>query len=477
MKDHKDSIETNSTVALKAGVWYVVSTILVKTVSIVTTPIFTRLLTISEYGEVATFSTWYSLLIVLCTLNLTYSIGRAKLDFQDRLDQYIGAMQILSAIITFFISVVILIFIEFFTEVMGLNSFSIVILIIYLFFSPSISFFQNGYRYRYRYKENIFIALYITLSSVFFSLILLFAIDFQDRAILRMIGITMSTVILSVIFWWRSIKQDNLKINIEYWKYGVAISLPLVLHTVSLHILAQSDRIFISKICGAADVGIYSLIYNYGIIISVLINAISDGWLPWFHDNFFMNNYDAIRKNIKYLMLFMCYLSLACVALAPEAIIILGGEQYLSGLSCVFPIVVGILCQYTYTHYVNVELHLKKTKYVSCGTIFAALLNVVLNIIFIPLFGFVAAAYTSLLSYVCLLFVHQFISEKILGVKLYKSIFMFGVVLITTILAAILTLTYDNLAIRYSLILIGFISFLLVFRNYILMYISKFIRS
>ncbi len=91
MEAEQGSEKNNTTgVALKAGMWYVVSSVMVKAVSVITTPIFTRILTTDEYGYVSTFATWYSLLLVICSLNLTYSIGRAKIDFPDKLDDYIA---------------------------------------------------------------------------------------------------------------------------------------------------------------------------------------------------------------------------------------------------------------------------------------------------------------------------------------------------------------------------------------------------
>lgn len=86
-------------VALKAGVWYVVSSVIVRAIAVITTPIFTRLLSTAEYGTVSTFTSWYSLLLTFYTMNLTYSIGRAKLDFENKLDEYIGAMQTLSGVV------------------------------------------------------------------------------------------------------------------------------------------------------------------------------------------------------------------------------------------------------------------------------------------------------------------------------------------------------------------------------------------
>lgn len=468
--------KNNNGIALKASVWYVISSVLVKGISVITTPIFTRLMTTEEYGVAATFSSWYALLLTFCTMNLAYSIGRAKLDYPDKLDEYIGSMQILSALITLVISIVAFIFIEPLSDFLGLPVIGVILLIVYLFFSPTINFYQNGYRYRYRYKENVGIAWYTTLTTVILSLVLMLCCK-GDKAIYRMIGITVPSVILSVIFWGKSFRRKNLVINREYWEYGLSLSCPLVLHTVSLNILAQSDRIFIMKLCGASDTGIYSLVYNYGIMLSIITNAVSDGWLPWFHDTYFAKKYDEIRKNSKLVVILGCYVGLACIALAPEAITILGGEKYIDGIYCVPPIVLGIVCQYIYTHYVNIELHLKKTKYVSAGTIFAAILNLILNAIFIPQFGYIAAAYTTFASYMVLMIIHFITTRKILKVKLYDDWFMFGSLVITVLVTVVILVSYLNRFCRYVLITIGLLSFLYVYRFYILRYIKRIARK
>lgn len=282
-----------------------------------------------------------------------------------------------------------------------------------------------------------------------------------------MLGITLPTVLLSSSFWIHAIRHKRLVYNKEYWRYGLALSLPLILHTLSLNLLSQSDRIFISKICGTEDTALYSLVYNYSLLLSIVMNAIADGWLPWFHDNYFAGNNEMIKKSSKKLVVLGCYIGLGCIAVAPEAIAVLGGKDYLPGLPCVLPIVLGVVCQYIYTHYVNIEMHLKKTKYVSEGTIFATVLNLILNAIFIPMFGFVVAAYTTLVSYLALMIVHFVITRKKLGVKLYDDAFMFGIMIGTSAVGFIVTLVYGYMAIRYGLTAIGFVTFLVYFREYI----------
>ena len=94
MKD-KTILSKNDNKALKAGIWYTISSVTVKAITILTTPIFTRMMTTSDYGLATTFTSWYSLLMIFCSLNLTYSIGRAKLDFPGKLDEYVGSMPVL----------------------------------------------------------------------------------------------------------------------------------------------------------------------------------------------------------------------------------------------------------------------------------------------------------------------------------------------------------------------------------------------
>ena len=467
-----DKKAVSSGVALKAGVWYVISSVMVKAISVITTPIFTRIMTTSEYGTVSTFTSWHTLLLVLFTLNLTYSIGRAKLDFPDDLDNYVGSMQLLSGIVSAVICAVVFIFIKPFSGLFELETVPVILLMIYLFFGPAISFRQNSYRYRYKYKQNIAIAWYTALSTVVLSLVLMLPSQ-ENRDVLRMAGITIPTVILSMVFWVQSLKRGQVKVNKTYWSYGWKLSGPLILHTISLNILAQSDRVFIAKLGSSSDVGIYSLVYSYGILLSVVTNAVADGWLPWFHDNYFAGNFEDIKKNSKKVVLLGSFLSLACISLAPEAVWILGGDNYMAGVYCVPPIVLGIFCQYVYTHYVNIELHLKKTKYVSYGTISAAALNIVLNAIFIPLYGYTAAAYTTMFSYLCLLFVHYFITRKVLKVNLYHNIYMFGAVFVTAGISVLLVITYNYNLIRYGLIAAGFVIFLWVFRDFIKNYLKK----
>ena len=467
-----ESKQKSEHVALKAGIWYLVSNIVVKAISVITTPIFTRLMSTVEYGTVQTFTSWHTLLLPVFTLSLTYSIGRAKLDFPNRLDEYIGSMLALSGLSSLALVIISSIFLQPISFLFELSELETILLVVCLFFGVATLLFQSGYRFQYKYKQNIAIALYSALVTTLLSLVLVLAIN-GDKADLRIIGMTIPTVMLSLYFWGKTIRNKKLAVNLEYWKYGLRISLPLILHTICMHILSQSDRVFISKIWGKSDTAFYSLAYTYGMLLHLVSTAIHEAWLPWFHDTYYSKNFKEIREKVKPLIILGCYIGLFCVALAPEGIMIMGGTKYVHSVPCVLPIVLGVVCQFIYSQYVSIELHLKKTYYVSAGTIFAALFNILTNAIFIPRYGFVAAAYTTLGSYFLLMIIHYVITKNVLKSNLYDDLFMFGSLIVTGVIAVSLTFTYDNILIRYILLAVGLVSFFVYYRGYIKSWISK----
>ena len=94
------------------------------------------------------------------------------------------------------------------------------------------------------------------------------------------------------------------------------------------------------------------------------------------------------------------------IMIAPEILYILGGEEYMQAVYVIPPVMIGYIAQMLYTLYVNIEYYNRKQKQIMAGTLIAAAINIILNLIFIPIFGYIAAAYTTLVGYIVLLFVH-----------------------------------------------------------------------
>ena len=447
----KDRSEDRAKKALKSGMWYSVSSICVKAIAIVTTPFFTRIMTKGEYGLASNFNAWYSVFIIFCSLNLTYSIGRAKLDFPGKLEEYVGSMQLLSFLTTVVICLICMPFVSPIAELLDMTVPLVYVLMVNLLLHPAVNFVQSKFRYSYKYKGNIFIAGFTTVVSVTVSFALMPVFD-EAKQYAKILGSVTPIALLSLAFWIHSIVKKNARVNLTYWKYGLAISLPLIFHSLSLYILSQSDRVMITKMCGEDFNGIYTVAYSYAMLINIILSAANEAWLPWFHDTFFDNDTDLIKKKVKPLILLGCMLGIGCIAIAPEMMMVMGPSDYRLGVWAVPPITIGAVCQFIYQQYVHVELHMKQTKYISIGTMVAAGLNLILNFIYIPKYGFIAAGYTTMVCYFVLMFAHFVINRAVLKIHLYDDWFMFASMGSTVLVCAGFMALYNTILVRYIIL-------------------------
>ncbi len=71
-------MSNNNIKALKSGIWYIIANFLTAASSFLTTPIFTRLMTQEQYGMYNNFTSWQSILAILCTFNVAASLISAR---------------------------------------------------------------------------------------------------------------------------------------------------------------------------------------------------------------------------------------------------------------------------------------------------------------------------------------------------------------------------------------------------------------
>ena len=229
----------------------------------------------------------------------------------------------------------------------------------------------------------------------------------------RIIPTAVVTIFFGLVTVCITLKKGKIRINKEYIKYAMAISAPLILHGIALNILSQSDRIMITSLAGAAQTGIYSLIYNFSMIATVITTTLEGIWVPWFINKLKLNSRDEINVVAKDYINLMTYAMVALILIAPEVVKILANESYWEGISIIPPVVLANYVIFAYSLYVNIEHYYKKTPYITVNTIIAAASNIVLNYIFIPKYGYIAAAYTTLASYLISFVLHSRYARKL----------------------------------------------------------------
>ena len=436
----------NNAKALKSGFWYLFANFAVKAMGLITTPIFTRLLTHEQFGDYSNWFSWTSIAIIIVTMSMESSLISAKFDYENKLDQYNLSLIGITLVSTAFWTLIFNVFAGFFTDLLSLRILYMNLMLLYCFFHAVVNIFQVSERYHFRYKRAVFVALLVAVSTTVISILLV--LNMRDRLTGRILGTVLPPVIIGAYLCFYFVKQGK-KIDFSVWPYALKICIPFIPHLLSLTILNSVDRIMITKICGSSDTALYSVAYTCGHIVTILMTSMNSAFSPWLGEKLHEEAFKEIRKVSKYYISMFCALAILIMLLAPEVLLILGGHSYLEAKYVMTPVAMGCACQFLYTLFVNVEQYKKKTVGMAVASVSAALLNYILNAIFIPMYGYIAAAYTTLVGYLFLLLIHMFLVKRLGYQKTYSYRFIGIVILIMMIITVGVNFLYGNPIIRY----------------------------
>ena len=164
---------------VKSGIWYTISSIAIRAVAIITSPIYTSMLPTKDYGLANTFNSWIEVFNIFTCLCIVYSIGRAKIDFKDKFDEYMSSLQALSSTFAFFVLIVVAVFREFVSDFIEYETPLVIVLFVYLCIYPSVEYMLQKCRYEYKYKENILISIISCIATVVFSIVLIIVFNYR----------------------------------------------------------------------------------------------------------------------------------------------------------------------------------------------------------------------------------------------------------------------------------------------------------
>ncbi len=460
----------NGNKVLKSGIWYTVSSVAIRAVSIITSPIYTSMLTTDNYGRANIFNSYVELFNIVTCLCVVYSIGRAKIDYRDKFDEYVSALQGLSSSFAFAVFVIAMIFREQISGIIRYEVPLVAALFAYLVVFPSVQYMQEKCRFEYKYRENIAISLFTCVGTVVLSIALMYLFN-DERYIGKILGTILPTFMMGIVFYIRILRKGKVFYNAGYWRYALRIGIPMIPHALALVVLSQIDRIMIKNICSDADAGLYTYGYSIATILSIFTNAIGQAWLPWLNERLDAGDRTRIRSMQKKLVLLGCFLTLGFITVAPEALMILAprGRAYWVAKWVIPPVALGTLAQYFYTNYVNVELFYKKTPIIAMSSIMAAAVNYILNYLMLPRFGYIAAAYTTLVSYALLMIFHYVAVNHVLKERVYANMFMFTAMVISGALGIAMCVLYRDgvrmAVLRYCVAAVALTAFVIVRRN------------
>lgn len=384
---------------VKVSTSYAVCSILQNCLSFITLPLFTRLLTTEQYGQVTIYSSWSGILMIFITLNLAYgSFPAAMIKYENRRDEYIAAIQGICLLLTAIFFLVYFPFRNVWNRWFELPTLLVCVMIIEILFANAITMWLGRNRFEFKYKKVVILSVIMSLISPFLSYV--FAMNATEKGYARIIGNALVNISIGFVIFVISIKRGKKLYNKEFWKYALEFNIPLIVYYLSQVIFNQSDRIMISHITGMDNAAVYGVAYNFAMVLAFVLNAINGSYVPWMYGKIKNGNGEENKPVSVVLVLLISLMILCVIWYAPEIIIVMAGKQYADAIYVVAPVSMSLLLLFYSQLFINVEFYYEENKMLVYASIGAAVLNIVLNYILIPVFGFVAAGYTTLVSYI-----------------------------------------------------------------------------
>lgn len=457
--------------AVKAGVYYVVTQIIVRGLTFFATPLYTRMLSTEQFGQIRVYESWALIFVVALSLGLYRSLERAIHDYREKFDAYVSSVQFVAyASITFFF-IIFTVFYDKVERLLNLNPLLFILLFLYVISYTGTLFFMYSERQKMEYRRVAVFTAVTMVPAVFLSVGLLYFGNLNNCANflveLRMIGYLGPQIIGGLVVIYMMLRRGGEYGNREFWKYGLLYSLPLVPNQLSLQVMNQSDKIMVQMMTGFGNAGIFSLATTISYILLILFDAAWGAWLPWLYTK--MSNGEgsqAVKPWIRLSCLF-ALMSFSMTLIAPEVVLIMGGKGYEQSAYLLAPMLTGILFNFYSNIYSAGQNYYKKTYFVAIGTIIAMLINVGLNYIFIKKTGYGAAAYTTAFSYMCLLIIQAILEKKVTGFRLvplkYMLIIAAAIIFIETGAVLLFGITW---IVRWLIAaIIGILSLIYLFRR------------
>lgn len=433
----------------KAGIGYTIGNVMVKGINFLAIPIFSRLLTTEEMGLYTVFAAYEAVLFVFIGMALHSSIRSAKYEFEGKIDDFTSSIMgiyWINLIVALFISIV---FNKILTKLLDLDLVTLVMLVIYSFGIAVVTLYNARISLDYEYKKYIKVSLASTIGNVGLSLILIKTIFNSSRGFGRVLGITISTVLVTVYIIYDLYKRARPTFRKKYWKFGIKYSLPIIPHGISQVLLAQFDRIMINKMIGKSEAGIYGLVGNIKLILAIISDSISEVWMTWFYEKMKNKEIEAVRSRARQLCNFFLIIAIGVMSISPELVLIIGGQKYAVGKYVAIPMILDAFVLFIYNVIVPSEYFKQKTSFIMWGTMSAAVINIITNYIFIQKYGFIAAAYTTLFAYICYMILHLVISYRLMRFSIIP-VSCIALCLLSIVIIAIVDLIFiDNILVRY----------------------------
>ncbi len=430
----------------RASIFYFVGTFLSKGIGLLVTPLFTRAMSLSEYGVYSYYISVLGIGTMLSGVFLSPSViysGLGKFRGKEK------SVADLSIALTFAINLLFCIVLFTFSGFFGINRRLVPIMLFQGFCDSVITAELLRLKFSYSYGRVLGINLCSSLFSAALSLLLVFYTDLG--ALGRILGLLFPALIITIFIVFS--RKEGFLTDKDIQNFLIKNSLPLLPSLIARAALGSGDKLIIRRLMGEAALAKYSVAHGVGMALFGIIAAICSALNPWLVRKLSRGEEDATFSLISELSKIVGWGSVFALGLAPEIFAFLAPKSYADSLYAIAPFALSSLPYFLIGITTVILCYREKTKYVSASSILGAAVNIAANFLLIPYLGYAGGAIAYLVSQM-LAFMLSVLWLRRYDSAAAEALGVFPTMLYTCGFGALLVLLYPYTALRILLLII-----------------------
>jgi O-antigen/teichoic acid export membrane protein len=213
-------------------------------------------------------------------------------------------------------------------------------------------------------------------------------------------------------------KWDLLHFTIKkaYIIQAVTFGAPLILHQIGKFVINQSDRLFLAKMISVEEMGIYSVGYQVGMAILIVVSAFSNFFTPFLFERLKQNTEAGKLEilRVSYVFILGLFFMLGVLTLlTPSFFTYLISSRFAKAAEYVFWIGLSYCFWGIYIVFTGYLFYFKKSNILGRVALLNVAVNLSCNYLFIKWFGAVGAAYATCISFLLVCIVIAFIAQRL----------------------------------------------------------------
>jgi hypothetical protein len=284
---------------MKSAVAYTFASLFSKGLAFVTVPIFTRIMSTSEMGTVNLYNSWQSILTVVATLSLTYGGYMVALkEYEHERDRYESSVLTLTTFTSIVFFAVYSVAPNFWSRILGLDKSLLLLMLVGFLLLPATEFWLARQRYEYKYKAATLVTIGSAIVASALSIVAVLYMRGSGKAAEgRLFANYAVLYAVALVLWVYIMVRGRKFISMRYWKFSLALSVPLIANQFATQILNNSGRVMIGWFVDNSAVGIYGTLSSVSTVSAIVWSAINSSFIPLLLDNKDINIFEDGKES------------------------------------------------------------------------------------------------------------------------------------------------------------------------------------